>query len=398
MSDFHQHGLICTLQRLTDTNAGAIEAELAGLAEQKPVSLVLPCHYAELGQPALAHIVDELAKAEFLREIIISMNGMDEAGFRDAGKYFSGMPHPHRILWNDGPGLGAAYQTLTDVKQMAFAQGKGFNTWAAFGLVFAEGKSELVATQDCDVASFRREMLARLCFAGLHTELAFDYSKMYYSRVTDRIYGRVSRLFLTPLLHALVRVLGHHPLLDFLLSFRYPLSGEYALRRDLAGAVSLRGDWGLEIGLLCEVFRATEPGRVCQVDGGGNYDHKHQPLEADAGGGLYKMSGQIARTLLDHLAAEGVPAAGGFLPAVQSSYRRESLEALRRYKSLALINNLPFDPEAEQQAVDSFSRALAEAAGERAGPHPVLPSWKRIADTLPDFLPRFLETVAAENK
>src|SRR5271156_1027746 len=101
MSDFHQHGLICTLQRLTETNAGAIEAELAMLAEQKPVSLVLPCHYSELGQPALAHILRELSQAKFLREIIVSMNGMDAAGFAAAKRYFSSLPHPHRILWND---------------------------------------------------------------------------------------------------------------------------------------------------------------------------------------------------------------------------------------------------------------------------------------------------------
>lgn len=397
MSDFHQHGLICTLQRLTDANAGAIEAELVKITGQKPVSLVLPCHYSELGQPALAHIVDELSRARFLREIIVSMNGMDEAGFKGARRYFSKLKHSHRVLWNDGPGLGAVYAMLPDWQHKAFLPGKGFNAWAAFGLVFAEGKSELIVTQDCDVASFRREMLARLCFAGLQPEMAYDYSKMYYSRVTDRIYGRVSRLFLTPLLHALVRVIGHHPLLDFLLSFRYPLSGEYALHRDLAGAVSLRGDWGLEIGLLCEVFRATEPNRVCQVDGGGNYDHKHQPLDADAGGGLYKMSKEITRALLDHLEGEGVSVLDGFLPAVQSSYRRESREALRRYKNLALMNNLPFDPEAEQQAVESFSKALEEATGCRGATQSMLPSWKRIASVMPDFMPRFLAAVAMEN-
>ncbi|HWB58501.1 MAG TPA: hypothetical protein VG733_03375, partial [Chthoniobacteraceae bacterium] len=149
MSDFHQHGLICTLQRLTDSNAASIEAELAALAETKPITLVLPCHFHELGQPALAHVVGELAQAKFLREIIVSMNGMDEGGFRDAKRYFSALPQPHRILWNDGPGLGAVHGMLPDVATAA--RGKGFNAWAAFGLVCAEGKSELVVTQDCDV-------------------------------------------------------------------------------------------------------------------------------------------------------------------------------------------------------------------------------------------------------
>lgn len=399
MSDFHQPGLICTLQRLSGTNDEKLESELVALASRKPVSLILPCHFSELGQPALAHILDELARAEFLGEIIVSMNGMDRAGWDAARSYFSRVRQPCRILWNDGPRLGAVYGRLAEAGLGGFIPGKGFNAWAALGIVCAEAKSEIVALQDCDVASFRREMLARLCYSSLRPELDYDYAKMYYSRVTDRIYGRVSRLFLTPLLHALVRVVGHHPMLDFLLSFRYPLSGEYAIRRELAGAISIRGDWGLEIGLLCEVFRSTEPNRVCQVDGGGNYDHKHQPLGTDTETGLYKMSSQIARALFEQLAAEGLALSGTFLPAVQSSYRRESREALQRYRNLALINGLPFDLEAETQAVESFANALGEAIGDCNTPdQSSLASWKRIASLKPGFIPEFLAAVAAENE
>lgn len=399
MSDFQQHGLICTLQRLTESHAENLEGELISLASENPVSLVLPCHFSELGQPALAHILDELEPAAFVREIIISMNGMDESRFLAARRYFSRIRQPWRILWNDGPALSAVYQRFSESGLGGYVPGKGFNAWAAFGLVFLENKSAVAATQDCDVVSFRREMLARLCYACLHPEFSYDYSKMYYSRVTDRIYGRVSRLFLAPLLHALVRVAGHRPLLDFLLSFRYPLSGEYALHRGLAGAISARGDWGLEIGLLCEIFRATEPNKVCQVDGGGNYDHKHQPLGTDTAGGLYKMSREIAQALLGQLSNEGLSVNGAFIPALQSSYRRESREALRRFQNLARMNGLVFDLNAEQVAVDSFAMALDEAldAGANAGGATLLPGWKQVVAKAPDFSGEFLETVAREN-
>lgn len=396
MSDFHQHGLICTLQRLT-RETGEIESRLCALARENPISLVLPCHYPDLGKPALDHILDELDGAQFLGEVIVSMNGMDRAGFEKARKYFSRLRQPHRILWNDGPRMGAFYQQLADACPGSVTHGKGFNVWAGFGLVYGEGKSALVVTQDCDVASFRRGELARLCYACLEPALGYEFAKMYYSRVTDRIYGRVSRLFLAPLLQALVRVVGHHPLLDFLLSFRYPLSGECAMRRELAGSVSLGADWGLEIGLLCETFRAVEPARVCQVDGGDNYDHRHQPLGADANEGLRKMCRQIAGTLFVHLASEGVPMGPEFLPAVQSSYSRESREALRRYRGLALMNGIAFDPEAEQQAVEAFSSALAEAAGEGTD-RAALQPWKRIAAMVPDLRQRFLAAVAEENQ
>jgi len=398
MSDFHQHGLICTLQRLAETNSGELDAKLAVLMKEKPVSLILPCHFSEIGQPALAHILDELSQVGFLREVIVSTNGMDKGGLGVARSYFGRLEQPHRILWNDGPRLGAVYKLLNDANLGGFVPGKGFNTWAACGLVFAEAKSEILVTQDCDVASFRKEMLARLCFSSMDPELNHGYSKMYYSRVTDRIYGRVSRLFLAPLLHALVRVVGHHPLLDFLLSFRYPLSGEYVMQRDLAGAMSMRGDWGLEIGLLCEVFRVMEPNRVCQVDGGSNYDHKHQPLGSDADGGLYKMSREIAHALFGHLMDEGLPMTGEFLPAVLASYHRESREALRRYKNLALINGLPFDMVAEQHAVELFSKALGEAMDAQGSTGVVLASWKRVRNVLPDFTGQFLSAVAAENE
>ena len=126
---------------------------------------------------------------------------------------------------------------------------------------------------------------------------------MYYSRVTDRLYGRVSRLFLAPLLHAIVRVAGHQPLVDFLLSFRYPLAGEVALTRELAATLPASSGWGLEIGQLCEVFRRVDPREVCQVDGGAGYDHKHQPAATALAG----MAAEIARELFAQLAAEGLP-------------------------------------------------------------------------------------------
>ena len=207
---------------------------------------------------------------------------------------------------------------------------------------------------DCDVASFRRGDLARLCYAVAHPRLHYRFAKMYYSRVTDRLYGRVSRLFLAPLLHAVVRVAGHVPLVDFLLSFRYPLAGEVAMTRELAAALPASGGWALEIGQLCEVFRAVDPREVCQVDGGSGYDHKHQP----AATALATMAAEIARELLRQFAAEGLGTEPAFLPALARAYRIEAAHALRRSASLALINRLPFDEAAETGIVAGFAAQL----------------------------------------
>jgi glucosyl-3-phosphoglycerate synthase len=391
MSDFAQTGLICTLQRLTDTSAERIEAGLIEYAAAHPITLILPCHAMDLHQPALRGIIDEVAGARFLREVLISMNGWEEGTSAVARAMFARLPQPHRILWNDGPGAMALEGA------MAAPMGKGFNVWAACGVVIAEAQSQVIATQDCDVVSFRRENLARLCFAAVHPELRYDFAKMYYSRVTDRLYGRVSRLFLTPLLQAVVRVAGHQPLLDFLQSFRYPLAGECVITRQLAAAAPFAAGWGLEVGMLCEAFRRTEPRRIAQVDGGRHYDHRHQPL-GDERGGLFRMSREIAVTLLTQLGDEGLQFSPSFLEVLRASFERESREALRRSRHLALINDLPF-PQEDEQAVAVFTRALSEAGREFFDDSPVaaagaLPAWATLHRTSPEWVGRFLEAVA----
>jgi glucosyl-3-phosphoglycerate synthase len=340
MSDFAQTGLICTLQRLNDAHLARIETELVDLTATRPIALVLPCHGRDLERPALAHLLEELRGAAFLREIVFSVNGVESSAMDQLSGRLAQLPQRTTLLQNDEPRGQVA--------------GKGANVRAAFRHLAEAGECEVIVTQDCDVASFRRADLARLCYAVAHPRLNFRYAKMYYSRVTDRLYGRVSRLFLAPLLHALIRVAGHQPLLDFLLSFRYPLAGEVALTCELAAALPASSGWGLEVGQLCEVFRRVDPREVCQVDGGTGYDHKHQP----AATALADMAAEIGRELFAQLAAEGLPDDIAFRSAVAAAYCREAAHALRRSASLALINGLPFDDAAEETIVETFAARL----------------------------------------
>ena len=55
-------------------------------------------------------------------------------------------------------------------------------------------------------------------------------------------------------------------------------------------------DWGLEIGVLSEVYRSYTPRRICQVDLADAYDHKHQDLSPDdPEAGLHKMAIDISK-------------------------------------------------------------------------------------------------------
>jgi glucosyl-3-phosphoglycerate synthase len=78
---------------------------------------------------------------------------------------------------------------------------------------------------------------------------------------------------MTPLLRAMKSVLGALPLLEYLDSFRYPLAGECSLTTDLIRINRIPSDWGLEVGVLAEVFRNCSLKRICQVELVENYEH-----------------------------------------------------------------------------------------------------------------------------
>ena len=115
-------------------------------------------------------------------------------------------------------------------------RGKGRACWLAIGYLLAEERVEYIAFQDADVVNFKREMLARLVLPTLDPTVDFDFVKGYYARVSDRLHGRVTRLLLTPLLAAFTRLIGDDPYIRYLSSFRYALSGEFAMKSDLAAA------------------------------------------------------------------------------------------------------------------------------------------------------------------
>jgi glucosyl-3-phosphoglycerate synthase len=367
MSDFAQSGLIATLQQLNPAHGPVLESELAALTPR--IVLILPCHGADLERPALTHIARELTGAGFLEEVLLCTNHASDSALQRARSLFDSVPARLRILQTDSP---RANTLLAGIPK-----GKGLNVWAGVGLLYHEKRDTFIALQDCDVSSFRREDLARLCYACAHPDLNYRFAKLYYNRATDRLYGRVSRLFFAPLLQALVRLFGHQPLTDFLLSFRYPLAGECAMNLALAATLPFSNHWGLETTMLCDVFRHVDPREVAQVASGTSYDHKHQP----AAGALESMCAQIANALYSELAAEGV-AAFSALRALASGYRREASEALRRSAHLARINGLPHDSAAEEQLVHGFAATLENPA---PAPAKLLP-WSVLEKKQPSLL------------
>ncbi len=390
MSDFHQTGLITTLHRLGVPSLGRLEAELKHHARERPVSLVLPCLYTEIHGAGLKRIREVLQEVSYLHQIVVSVSGTEEREDFDAvRKFFKGMPEVH-CLWGSGPTVGELLGRLAESGLAREPDGKGRAVWLGTGYALARGETESLVYHDCDVLTYDREFLARLCFPVVHPNLDYEFCKGYYGRATERLHGRVTRLFVTPLVRALKHTLGSLPLLEFLDSFRYPLAGEFAIKESLARQVRIPSDWGLEIGVMSEVFRNSSPRRVCQVELCDNYDHKHQDLSpGDPSRGLHRMVIDIAQSLFRNLASVGVQFDAGFLNTLSTAYLRLAQDTVGAYSDEAVINGLRFDQHDEEMMVETFTAGL-RAAGLDFVRNPMraslIPNWHRVTAAVPEFL------------
>jgi len=402
MSDFHQNGVVTVLHRLGTSNLDRLEKELERHASNNPIALVLPSLYSELENPALKNIVHVLKDIRYVNEIVVSMDRASALEFRFAKQFFSVLPQRVRIVWNDGTGVQDILKLLSASEIDTGLPGKGRGCWMAFGYVLARGQSNVIALHDCDILSYNREYLARLCYPIVHPNLAYEFCKGYYSRVTDRLHGRVTRLYLTPLIRSLQQVFGNHALLTFLDSFRYPLAGEVAMVRDLAWINRIPGDWGLEVGVLSEVYRNCALRRICQADIADAYEHKHQILSPDnADQGLLKMCVDITKSLFRNLASEGMVLSEAGLKALRAAYLQTAQDAINRYENDAAINSLKFDRHEERSAVEVFLKGMklaTETFTEDPLGVPMISNWSRVTGAIPDIFDRLTDAVERDHE
>lgn len=404
MSDFAQHGIITTLHNLRDRSIEGLEAELLKFSKTNPMALILPSLYSELHGPALPKIVSDLELVPYIDDIVIGLDAADESEFAHAREFFATLPQFKRILWNDGPRLQALHKELLDRKLAPTQPGKGRNAWYCLGYLLAQGRAEAIALHDCDIVTYDRFLVARLFYPVAHPTFDFRFCKGYYSRVSDqnRLGGRVTRLFTSPLISALKKVLGPLDFLEYLDNFRYLLSGEFAMKRNEAMGMRIPSDWSLEVGVLSEVYRNISRHHICQVDIADRYDHKHQDLSQNNDqGGLNRMSIEICRALFRKLATEGVVLQNETIRSIKATYFRIALDRVQQYQADATINGLTLNLNAETEAVELFARSII-TAGEHflANPMevPFIPNWLRVFDAVPDFSERFLEAVEQDNQ
>lgn len=403
MGDFHQSGIVTTLHNLTNRTIEQLESELVSFSKQRRMGLILPSLYSELQTEALPQIVDTLKEVPYLNQIVIGLDRADESEYRHAIEFFSKLPQNHRVLWNDGPRLRKLHEELATRDLAPTELGKGRNVWYCMGYILASNQTDSVALHDCDILTYKRDLLARLIYPVANPCFNYEFCKGYYARFADgKINGRVSRLFVTPLLRALKKVVGPHDYLEYMDSFRYPLAGEFSFRTDVLNDLRIPSDWGLEIGVLSEMHRNYAHNRLCQADIAETYDHKHQDLSLeDQEKGLSKMSMDIAKALFRKMATQGVVFSNETFRTLKATYLRIALDFVETYHNDASFNGLVHDIHLEELAVEAFSENLVNA-GQKFLDNPMetpfIPSWNRIASAMPDVFSRLRDAVEEDNK
>jgi glucosyl-3-phosphoglycerate synthase len=262
---------------------------------------------------------------------------------------------PVRLVWCDGPRV----ESLLDEHGLDGGRGKGRDVWLALGRAL---ESEYVVVHDADTRSYDRTYVPRLLFP---LDRGYEFSKGYYARVeNDRLYGRLFRLFVVPLVRALDDA-HDAAVLSYLDAFRYALAGEFAATAELAARMRFHRSWGLELGTLGEAFAHVGADGSAQVDLG-TYEHDHRAVGGPTG--LGEMSESVATALFRVVEEEGLAPDYGDL---REQYRSVARTLVRAYEADAAFNDLSFDRSEELEQVTAYADAI-EAPGEDTR----LPAWQ----------------------
>ena len=403
MSEFSQNGVVATLHDFSNRNLKDLEQDLKKFSKDRKMELILPCLYSELEGNALPNIVNEISKTNYLNHIIIGLDGANEDQAKTAWKFFKKLNCPFTILWNDGPNLLKLDKELKNYNLAPQELGKGRNVWYCLGMAIARGEARSIAFHDCDILTFDRRLLAKLFYPVVNPLFNFEFCKGYYPRVSEgKMNGRVSRLLVTPLLTAMEKTVGHNDYLDYMKAFKYPLAGEFSFRRNLMADMRIPCDWGIEIGILSEMYRNQASNRICQVDLADTYDHKHQDLSIDdQTKGLSKMSIDIIKTLIKKLATQGNSFSLETFRSIKATYYRTALDMIDIYRSDALMNGLKYDSHMEEKAVELFALNIMKAGEsffENPMDTPFIPTWSRVNSAIPNFMHRLKQKVELDNE
>lgn len=274
-------------------------ARLLAAKEDRRVSLVLPARdeAATVGGIVSRVRTDLVDSVPLVDEVIVIDSGSVDATARVAADAGATVVDAAELFPELGPALG-----------------KGDAMWRSLGAA----KGDVVAWVDADIEDFDSRMVTGV-LGPLLTDPGVVLAKGFYRRpiveadgsLTPSGGGRVTELVARPLLSLLFPELA---------GFVQPLAGEYAVRRDTVEAVPFAVGYGVEAGLLVDLWRRHGLGALAQVDLEERV-HRNRPLHQ-----LGRTAFEVQHALLRR-AAPGVDLAGALSVAVAADGRVDEVPA-----------------------------------------------------------------------
>jgi glucosyl-3-phosphoglycerate synthase len=375
------------ITRIHDVNMNfdQMDAKLESLKNKSPTGVIIPILGDAFNKPSFKKIIKGLNECQYLKKVFIALSTTEEDEYEQAMQLKTKFEVPCDVIWCNNPQVNTIVNELKRKGLDLTSKGKGKDLWIATGIASLELYA--LALHDADIVDYSPMLPTKLLYSIVEPRLDFFFAKGYYARINlenKRMYGRVCRLFVSPIIDALQKKMNHRStFLRYLKSFSYPLSGEIAIYSDLALNLRIPGDWGLEIGTLAELYRNISNKRVCEVDLG-FFEHTHKPISPNS---LVKTAGDGFITLLRTLTeTEGVDVSNSFLLSLQVTYRRFAQDKIRQYHADAVCNGLDYDRHEEESSVDIFSDVIMDFGKQylREPTGTQLPDWLRTLSAMPD--------------
>ncbi|MFM7488814.1 MAG: glucosyl-3-phosphoglycerate synthase [Actinomycetota bacterium] len=245
------------------------------------VSVCIPCRNEAETIGDLVRMIDDALVGTLVDELIV----LDDGSADGTGEVAS-----------------EAGATVVPVDYVHFfhgtAHGKGNALWASL----VASKGDIVVWCDGDITSFTPDWIIRLVIPLLLDD-QLGLVKASYERPSHLGGGgRTTELVARPLLSLFFPEIAE---------MQQPLAGEYAGRRTMLEAVPFATGWGVEIGLLIDMYRQFGIDSLGQVDLGVRL-HRHHKLET-----LAIQAAEVAATLLAR-----VPDGPSFTEAVPTLRRK----------------------------------------------------------------------------
>lgn len=363
-----------------------------------PIFLFLPMTYEDgRNVKVIGHMVKVIKSLQdehdCIDQILVGLDAADtKVKYKEISDIFSNVPKCS-VMWNDDPDMLQLYK---DMKRhyKALTPGKGRNLWTGLGIRFIAKRTSSLILHDCDILPehYSKSTILSLVTPIIHPKFEDnDFCKAYYTRLTknggkQKLGGRLTRLLISPFIDAirqnyaqLNQTMSHYA--DFLQSFRYPLSGEFAMRANIADILPILPNWGLEIGTLNFLFGKRY--RIAQVDLG-TYDHKHADFSTgNPKEGLNRMTEEVVKTFFRKMfsIADKVVLDETRFDKFKVDYINFARKQVATYRRVSASKDYSYDDSEEMKYINTIKDAIDRSFKsfvKNPGRIQTLPNWDSI--------------------